>query len=95
MDTLRKVQGILHLAEKYPKERMNLAARRALHYQVLSYRSFKNILESGLDNQPLQAVSQPPLLSARIYTFARPITDFVPTSQTQSEEKPHGINTSN
>jgi transposase len=86
MDTLRKVQGILHLAEKYPKERMDHAARRALHYQVLSYRSFKNILEAGLDHQPLEPIAPPAPIPARNYAHARPITDFIPF-QTQSEEK--------
>jgi hypothetical protein len=86
MDTLRKVQGILHLAEKYPKERMDHAARRALHYQVLSYRSFKNILEAGLDHQPLEPIALSTPMPARNYAHARPITDFIPF-QTQSEEK--------
>lgn len=95
MDTLRKVQGILNLSDKYPKERMNQAARRALYYQVLSYRSFKNILVSGADRQPLDPVAHTTLPSNREYTFARPITDFTSTSQTQSEEHQYGINASN
>jgi len=77
MDTLRKIQGILHLADKYPKARLDDAARRALHFQVLSYRSFKNILEAGLDREPLESFSQLAPTPARIYTFARPITDFI------------------
>jgi transposase len=79
MDTLRKIQGILHLADKYPKARMDNAARRALHFQVLSYRSFKNILEAGLDGQPLEQALPPTTTPARIYAFARPISDFIPT----------------
>ena len=95
MDTLRKIQGILHLADKYPKTRLNLAARRALHYQVLSYRSFKNILQSGLDQQPLDQGAPPALPSARSYTFARPITDFISQDKIHLEEDTHGINASN
>lgn len=77
MDTLRKVQGILHLSDKYPRERMDLAARRAQHFHLLTYRSFKSILESGLDRQPLEQDPLPLLPAVRSYTHVRPITDFV------------------
>ena len=46
--------GILNLARKYGKERLNEACRRALAYGALSYRSVRNILESKLDTLPDQ-----------------------------------------
>jgi hypothetical protein len=94
MDTLRKVQGILHLGDKYPKDRMDLAARRALHFHLLTYRSFKSILESGMDRQPLEEVLQPSLPAVRSFTFARPITDFIPLTNNLKEAK-YGIDPSN
>jgi hypothetical protein len=72
---------------------MDLAARRALYFDLMTYRSFKSILESGLDRQPLLPVDQPLLIPARTYTFARPISDFVPEHKLPKEE-PHGTDPS-
>lgn len=41
----RSCLGIMRLARQYPPERMEAAARRALAYGALSYRSVKSILE--------------------------------------------------
>lgn len=41
--------GILNLARKYGKERLNKACARALEYRCYTYRSVHNILESNLD----------------------------------------------
>ena len=41
--------GILNLARKYGKERLNEACARALEYRCYSYRSVRNILENNLD----------------------------------------------
>jgi transposase/predicted XRE-type DNA-binding protein len=41
--------GILNLARKYGKERLNEACARGLEYRCYSYRSVRNILENNLD----------------------------------------------
>jgi len=46
---LRQVHGILRLAEKYGPQRLNAACCRALNFGDPTYRTIKNILESGRD----------------------------------------------
>lgn len=46
---LRQVHGILRLADKYGAQRLNAACERALNFGDPSYRTIKNILESGRD----------------------------------------------
>jgi len=46
---LRQVHGILRMAEKYGKQRLNAACGRAMNFGDPSYRTIKNILEKGLD----------------------------------------------
>lgn len=41
--------GILNLARKYGRERLNEACARALEYRCYSYRSVRNILENNLE----------------------------------------------
>jgi transposase len=41
--------GILNLARKYGKERLNEACARGVEYRCYSYRSVRNILENNLD----------------------------------------------
>lgn len=41
--------GILKLAKKFGRERLEAAARRALKFNTCNYRSMKNILTGGLD----------------------------------------------
>jgi len=50
---LRKVQAVVTHLEGFPCERARAAARRALHFGCLEYRSIKNILKKGLDLEPL------------------------------------------
>jgi len=50
--------GIIRLENKFTAERLNLACQRALEYRIFSYRSVVNILQRGLDKQPLPAISQ-------------------------------------
>lgn len=56
---LRSSQGILSLARRYPHERLEAAAHRALHYGLLSYKGVRNILESGLDSVPIEEEPSP------------------------------------
>jgi transposase len=50
--------GIIRLENKFTAERLNLACLRALEYRAYSYRSVVNILQRGLDKQPLSNISQ-------------------------------------
>jgi hypothetical protein len=45
----RSCLGILRLEKHYPKERLEKAARRALKFGALSFRSVRSILSGGLD----------------------------------------------
>ncbi|MEI7832790.1 MAG: hypothetical protein WCJ56_06300 [bacterium] len=45
--------GVLALARQYTPERLEAASTRALHFQSPSYRTLKNILTQGLDQQPI------------------------------------------
>jgi len=53
----RACLGIMRLSRRYPRERMEAAAGRALALQALSYRSLKSILERGLDQ--VEAAPEP------------------------------------
>lgn len=55
----RACLGIMRLAKHYPDERLQAACRRALAYDLFSYRSVKHILEKGLDSAPLPAPEGP------------------------------------
>lgn len=58
----RSCLGIIRLGEKYPHARVEDAARRALAFNVCSYKSLKSILENYLDGQaaePAPEVSPP------------------------------------
>lgn len=50
--------GIIRLENKFTAQRLNLACQRALEYQAFSYRSVVNILQRGLDKQPLSITNQ-------------------------------------
>ena len=42
--------GILNLAKKYDKERLDKACKNAIYFQYYSYKGIKNILENNLEN---------------------------------------------
>lgn len=54
VDKLRPVRKLLSLALSYDKERIEAACSRALHYNTLRYQSVKDILENGLDQEPIK-----------------------------------------
>lgn len=56
-DKLRPVRKLLALALSYEKNRIEAACERALHFSTLRYQSVKDILENGLDQEPVR--SQP------------------------------------
>ncbi len=53
IDGLRPCRGILSLSKKFSPGRLEAASRRALYYDVPEYRKILNILEKGLDKEPL------------------------------------------
>lgn len=53
VDKLRPVRKLLALAISYEKERIEAACERALNYKTYRYQSVKNILEKGLDQDPI------------------------------------------
>jgi transposase len=53
VDKLRPVRLLLQLALKYEKSRIDRACARALVYNTIRYCSVKDILEKGLDQEPL------------------------------------------
>ena len=79
LDRLRTVMGILKLAHKFGPRRLEAACARALQYDDLTYGTLKRILDRGLDHTATPA-APPPVSSAALPLFARPITDFFPTS---------------
>jgi transposase len=56
----RSCLGIIRLAKQYSAQRMEAAARRALHTGACRYRSVKSMLEKSLDKVPLPESSSPP-----------------------------------
>lgn len=56
----RSCLGVISLAKRYTKERLEAACKRALSIKGVNYRSIKSILENNLDQKPLP--QQPELL---------------------------------
>ncbi|MFH1313099.1 MAG: IS21 family transposase, partial [Candidatus Eisenbacteria bacterium] len=57
----RTCLGILGLAKRFTKERLEAASGRALASGIHSYRGIKNILDTGLDQVPLEEPVSTPL----------------------------------
>ena len=49
----RSCLGIIRLAERYGKQRVEAACKRAITLNLASYKSIKNMLEANLDKSPL------------------------------------------
>jgi transposase len=86
LDRTRTVHAILRLASKYGNPRLEAAARRALHFNDLAHRTVKNILEQGLDQQPLPALA--PVRPLPTYRFARPGSDYFPKGPDHGAQHP-------
>ena len=56
----RSCLGILGLAKKYGKERLEAASQRALNAKLYSYRGVRNILDNQLDKVPLESPAGTP-----------------------------------
>jgi len=59
VDGFRPVRGLIRFAEKYTSSRLEAACKRALYYDTPTYRSVKNILVKGLDQEPLEHPIEP------------------------------------
>jgi transposase len=79
---LRKVQAVVSHLETFPVHRARAAARRALFYGSIDYRSIKNMLRRGLDIQPLP--QNPPRAWSQGSRFAR-----TPNGKTLEQEVTH------
>lgn len=56
LDNLRAAQGLLRLGKTYGEPRLEAACRRALAFGAPRYRTVKDILKAGLDQQVVSAV---------------------------------------
>ena len=84
LDRLRGAQGVLRLAEKFGQQRIEAACRRALHFGDPRYRRIKDILNAGLDQEPLPALPTP-LHPTREYAFARTAEEFFGNDEAVAE----------
>jgi len=63
----RSCLGLIRLGDRYGKERLESACRRALFFGTNTYKSVKSILEKGLDRAPLEkAPESKPILHQNI-----------------------------
>jgi transposase len=71
VDRLRAAQAILGLAKRYSPARLEAACRRALVFDLATYRCVKSILDKALESLPLppEAVTEGPV--PKTATFAR------------------------
>jgi hypothetical protein len=79
LDRLRTALGILKLAHKFGPRRLEAACVRALAFDDLTYGTLKRILDRGLDQTAPPAVSTV-TTSTTLPLFARPVTDFFPST---------------
>jgi transposase len=87
---LRKVQAIVTLLEKHPKERAQNAARRALHFGCLSYQGVSQILRKGLDFAPLPTETPPSSIPKPAPAYARDLASLL--SHVTTKEDSHDWN---
>jgi transposase len=68
---IRSCLGLLALEKPYGRERLNAACARAHHYERLSSRAVKAILDAGLDHQGLAATAEAAALPTRVHANVR------------------------
>ena len=84
LDRLRSVQALLRLEQSVGPDRLEAACARALFFGDGSYRRVKEILNAGLDREPLpeQCPDGPQQFSrAQPFVFARPSAEFFGVAQ--------------
>ena len=80
LDRLRTVLGILKLAHKFGPRRLEAACARAVQYDDLTYGTLKRILDRGLDQNAVSVTARPLTAATTLPLFARPVTDFFPST---------------
>lgn len=84
VDKLRPVRKLLGLVLHYEKERIEAACQRALTYKTYRYQSVKNILEKGLDQEPIRN-KEPKIVP--LFKYARNPQEY---QTTKTKEEYHG-----
>ena len=77
LSRLRTVQAIVTHLEAFPKERARGAAARAQHFGAFSYKSVRDILRQGLDQEPLPTSGPSSAPSDRPHRYARNAQELV------------------
>ena len=72
-DRLRTAGRLLHLGQRFGRERLEAACRRAVRFDDVSYLTIKHILEQGLEAEAMPSTDTPP--PGRV--FARMAQDLV------------------
>jgi hypothetical protein len=85
VDKLRPMRKLLALAISYEKERIEAACERALIYKTYRYQSVKDILEKGLDQEPIKK-KEPKVIP--LFKYARSPKEYQNISKTT--EVDHG-----
>lgn len=75
IDRLPTVGRLLRLRTRFGDARLEAACQRALTFDDPTYKTVKRILTEGLDTQPLNPSTEPPVSAAR--TFVRSVADLV------------------
>lgn len=78
--------GILQLGKAYSAERLEAACKRCLHYKTATYRSLKAVLESHLDEQPLDGNPAPSQSSTTTVIHENLRRDFNQPHTTEENE---------
>jgi len=78
-DLLRAAQGLIKLSKKYGAKRLNIACQRAINFSAVSYKTVKEILEKGLDEnyQPDEVMDSIDKVYQGGGNFQRPINTII------------------
>lgn len=87
LDRLRSAQGVLRLAHKFGAPRLEAACARAVAVGEYRYHTIKTILATGLDHEPLPALTPPASAPAIVPRHARPWTAFFPDPEREEDRR--------
>jgi transposase len=76
--------GILHLAKAYTPERLELACRRCIYFNCVTYRALKSVLSNNLEQQAIPNVTTGKLNRNQVIVHENLRREF---TETQSEER--------
>ena len=89
LNRLRTAQGIIRLADKYGKIRLEAACKRALAYDELYYSAVSRILKKGLDKEPYELQMTLPY-SKQTPKYVRPWKEFFSEKEEITNAEPVG-----